>query len=725
MAEKTYNFESFRLDANRKSLWHADTLVPLTPKAIETLLVLVRNPGEVIEKRELMEEVWPDTFVEEATLSQNILTLRKALGSFDDGKQFIVTVPRRGYRFVAPVALRNGSNGSNGGYANGGSATAAVVPEVLQKPPETPEQTRPRRLVWALLGIAAMVGAAAAFLFVLTGRHAMVERNFRDFRTTTVVSDASIKLAAISPDGGYVSLIERRENGERLVVRQSGEPNPVELASVTGERIVGAAFSPDSRYLFYTVARQSGGVASSELFHVPVLGGGPQSVIKDIAGTVSISKGGKLAFVRAVDKETRLIVAESDGSNERLIATRSEAEAFTTAAISPDGSQIVCAARSKASLDRPMELVLVDVATGAERSLTEQTWLWLGQSAWLADGSGIAVVGYPPTSPNLTDEVWLVSVQDGKARLLEAGVNGIFGVSTTSDGASILTVTSDKITSFVVAQLDDPGKEDVIVTKTGDNSLLQLGVDWSSDGRIVYSTTENSNADIFSISPDGNDRKRLVGERNADFQPRISGDGKHLFFLSNRSGQMSVWRSDADGASPRKLTDGSDVFSVAPSPDGRFVYYTARADSVFSHHLWRINSDGTEAVRLTEKHVFQPRISPDGKSILCLAPTGMNQPPVLTILNAETGEMIRQFAERRSDYLYMWLPSGTEALVFSRSGAGATLSKLSLETGEASIIREWPTESIYRAALSADGARLFYEKGVSVNKAVILSDVSR
>ena len=98
-----YEFEEFRVDAGRKCLWHADKLVSLTPKAFETLLVLLKHRGEIVSKDLLLEEVWPDTFVEESTLSQNILTLRKALAIFQKDRQFIVTVPRRGFRFVADV----------------------------------------------------------------------------------------------------------------------------------------------------------------------------------------------------------------------------------------------------------------------------------------------------------------------------------------------------------------------------------------------------------------------------------------------------------------------------------------------------------------------------------------------------------------------------------------------------------------------------------------------
>src|SRR5262249_52442978 len=79
--------------------------VPLTPKAFQTLLVLVESHGRVIGKEELLTRVWPDVFVEEATLAQNVFTLRKQLGDDRETALYIETVPKRGYRFVAEVRL--------------------------------------------------------------------------------------------------------------------------------------------------------------------------------------------------------------------------------------------------------------------------------------------------------------------------------------------------------------------------------------------------------------------------------------------------------------------------------------------------------------------------------------------------------------------------------------------------------------------------------------------
>ena len=102
-ARPSYEFGPFRLDTTERLLLREGKPVQLTPKAYEMLLALVERSGHIVEKDELLKEVWPDQFVEEGNLTQHVFALRKALGERRDGPQYIETVPRRGYRFIAEV----------------------------------------------------------------------------------------------------------------------------------------------------------------------------------------------------------------------------------------------------------------------------------------------------------------------------------------------------------------------------------------------------------------------------------------------------------------------------------------------------------------------------------------------------------------------------------------------------------------------------------------------
>ena len=170
-----YEFGDFRLDPVERTLYHKDELVPLTPKAIDTLMALVRHAGHVVSKEELIQSVWPDTFVEEGNLNVNIFALRKALGELTPEQNFIETVPRRGYRFVAPVrpADRDGET-----LIIERRTRARIITEIeddssaaLPAPPVVPVAALPaprssRIPRWLYLAVALVFGAA----LILVGR---------------------------------------------------------------------------------------------------------------------------------------------------------------------------------------------------------------------------------------------------------------------------------------------------------------------------------------------------------------------------------------------------------------------------------------------------------------------------------------------------------------------------------------------------------------------------
>ncbi|MGA2421712.1 MAG: winged helix-turn-helix domain-containing protein, partial [Candidatus Acidiferrum sp.] len=100
-----YEFGPFRLDTGQQRLLRGDQRIPLQPKAFETLLFLVRNGEKLSLKEDLLNAVWPDAFVEESNLTQNVFVLRKALGDEDGDRRYIITVPGRGYRFAESVHI--------------------------------------------------------------------------------------------------------------------------------------------------------------------------------------------------------------------------------------------------------------------------------------------------------------------------------------------------------------------------------------------------------------------------------------------------------------------------------------------------------------------------------------------------------------------------------------------------------------------------------------------
>jgi TolB-like protein/DNA-binding winged helix-turn-helix (wHTH) protein/Tfp pilus assembly protein PilF len=172
-----FAFGPFGLDSNDLVLLKNDVEIPLTRKAIETLLVLVRNAGHVVTKETLLSSVWPGIFVNEATLAQNILTLRKALGRKIDGEEYIATVPKRGYRFqpaVTQVARQNSS------------ASSQIVPEIQPARPSGRSSRHSYR--YALLAISVVMVLSGMYLMHSRGRLAVAENANGEIRSLAVLS---------------------------------------------------------------------------------------------------------------------------------------------------------------------------------------------------------------------------------------------------------------------------------------------------------------------------------------------------------------------------------------------------------------------------------------------------------------------------------------------------------------------------------------------------------
>lgn len=154
-AKRVYEFGPFRVDPVERLLLRGGTHIPLAPKVFDTLLYLVSNSGHVLGKDAMMKAIWPDTFVEEASLAQTISMLRKALGETAGERQFIETIPCRGYRFVAVV---NDGTKVVEDHAEGDAPIRAHAKEPL---PVWLNAQLPRRRAGALAAFAILVSLAA------------------------------------------------------------------------------------------------------------------------------------------------------------------------------------------------------------------------------------------------------------------------------------------------------------------------------------------------------------------------------------------------------------------------------------------------------------------------------------------------------------------------------------------------------------------------------------
>ena len=218
---RVYKFRDFRLDTENPTLWLDDRLVPLPPKALELLILLVSRHSTVVSREELLEEVWRDTFVEEGNINYTVSLLRKTLGEHDRGQaQFIQTVPKRGYRFIAEVSELplDGDEPeatpppapTDTVPAQPATASTHTTPQPDTAPePQTVLATQPaarsgRRLAYMLL-LPALLLTCAAVWWVAAGRKGLwnVPARERDIRTIAILP---LKTLTDSGEGEALSL---------------------------------------------------------------------------------------------------------------------------------------------------------------------------------------------------------------------------------------------------------------------------------------------------------------------------------------------------------------------------------------------------------------------------------------------------------------------------------------------------------------------------------------
>jgi DNA-binding winged helix-turn-helix (wHTH) protein len=285
-----YEFDEFRLDLVNKALVRRGAPVPLTRKMFDTLIVLVEQADRLVAKEELMQRIWHDRFVEESNLTFNIKMLRKALGDDANSPRFIETVPRRGYRFIAPVRWVEETETLEKIFVEKETAAEPLPPlAALQKGSR-------KYLAVCAGGIFLLAILGFTYYFNRFPKRSSLE-SFQQINLSRVTATGKAFYSIISPDGKYI--IHAREEGEKqsLWIRQFNESRDIEIVPPTPGKFGGLAVSPDSKSIYYTLWREN--EPDAVLYQVPILGGASRQVISNIDSGISFSAdGGEFAFYR-------------------------------------------------------------------------------------------------------------------------------------------------------------------------------------------------------------------------------------------------------------------------------------------------------------------------------------------------------------------------------------------------------------------------------------------
>ena len=265
-------FGPFSIDVEERVLRRDGRPVPLTPKAFDVLAALVEQPGRLISKEELLQKVWPDTFVEESNLAYNVFALRKALGDTADNGQYIETVAKRGYRFIATVTPASRGNGGSPRRKVSQKrrcqkpVSAGTEFHASGKPPPPPTTSDVRRYfssrpLRAAAWFAAGVICASGVVLLMIPRKAVPTPSVIRAQIAPGVQLSEASPFAVSPDGQQLVFAGTGSDGvTRLWVRRMdadvARPLPGTEAAL-GALTPPMFWSPDSQSVAFTRRRRT------------------------------------------------------------------------------------------------------------------------------------------------------------------------------------------------------------------------------------------------------------------------------------------------------------------------------------------------------------------------------------------------------------------------------------------------------------------------------------
>lgn len=747
--KRFYEFDRFRIDLAERALLCEGEFVPLTQKAFEVLLALVERRGGIVSKEELIAKVWPDTFVEESNLTQNIYTLRKALGRTPDGEGYIVTVPRRGYRFAAGVRELAEEEGPQSEPASikfdidlaaksdvALDATPAAD-SINESGEDLTERARavskshlalrpgPRALKILSAAVLLITAAGAAWFIFQRNRGADPSRNMSVAALTTA---GNVLTAAISPDGAYVAYAtSENANQSALWLEQLSTSTRRAIIPAAEHRYYALTFSPDGGHVYYVADTKESPRRS--VYRVSVLGGPSKRLFENINAAVSFSPdGSKLALRRAVDARRAIIlsVADADGENEMEIASIRYPELFYDPAWSPDGKMIACAAGNPGGV-ADMYVIGARAGNWAMKTISARRWKWVGQMAWLNNSRDLAMVAQENSaSPR---QVWLLDSVTGEARRVTNDANTYNRLSLAAKSGVIASLNVKQVSNVWLVPAGGGAGRQITLAAGGYRGEFS----WTPDGKIVYESEAGASPAISVMEADGSGSRLLTGELTGRAYvgwANVSPDGRYIVFTSDLNGERHIWRMNIDGSNPIQLTNGTGEDNPYCSPDGRRVFYTIleRAGA----NLPTIGSasiDGGEMKRLTDAFTANPSVSPDGKLFACLQAEGPGSFPWNIAVYRVDGPVedkrpIKIFSRPiQITQTVRWTPDGRGLTYYENPASGA--SKLwiqPLDGGEPKLLAEFEADRIFGIAWSRDGKYLACVRGLWATNVVLIRD---
>ena len=617
-------FGAYEADLRSGELRKSGIRLKIQDRPFQILTILLEQPGFVVTREQLQKRLWPeDTFVDfEHGLNTAINKLRDALSDEADNPRFIETLPKRGYRFIAPVSVSAAPRAhlhpvapSNAPTPFPAQTISPVESSAVSSP--APSVVSAKSRLSAYLAASAMVLLCAALIsawyFFLHNGGAAKPSEIRIAPLNGLPRESD---AAFSPDGNQVAFVWAGEKGgyAHIYVSQIGATDSPRQITTGGEGTFEFApvWSPDGRYLaFFRFNEEEKDLA---IYVTAALGGSERRLYKVNSyrkvDALDWSMDGKfLAFSDSPSpsEASHIFLLSLDTLEvHRVTSPPAGTLGDTTPAFSPDGKSL---AFVRDTLD-VREIYLLSLTGGSPQQITFdhadiQGITWTPQSDKLIFASS----RQGPTS------LWSISAKGGTPqRLPIAGAGWAMRPALNKKG-NRLAYTSVVYSSSIWRASVTPDHKitrplEHFISSTG----LEEGPQYSPDAKhIVFQSTRTGYHEIWRADADGSNPIQLTHfAKNLTGTPRWSPDSRWITFDSRPQGHSHVFIINAEGGQPRQVTQGDSENGVASwSPDGKWIYFASNRSGTWE--VWKITPEGTSATQITRHGGFTALPSLDGK----------------------------------------------------------------------------------------------------------------
>ncbi len=727
-----YEFGKFRLDAETDTLWEKENLISLSPKAFELLKLLVINQGNVVAKDEIFETVWKDTFVEEGVLSQNIYTLRNALGKDENGNHLIENIKRRGYRIAVPVRLSARENkDSSAGLLQNSQNEQSALSENLPVTGSKRFDPGKKKIFYAIGFGIILLAAFGIVLFNLPEprkTEQIVDSTAKNLDFQRLTDKGDVNFLNISPDGNWVAY----SNGDGIFLKDLKSGSEVALKIENFENFGFLQFSKDGNSLYFRspeASKMPGNVYQTSRF-----GGAAKLVAENVWGGFSFSPDGQhLAFTRVKPAENKHILIIKN------LETGIEAEIF--AEIPPfefyprnfpvwsaDGKRIASVVITRT--EHFARLIVSDIETGNNEEIKTENFQNVEQIVWNEDGKSLIA----SASDGKNFQLWKINYPDGKTERITFDLNDYLGISISADGKKLLVRQRSYFSNIWVGDGKNIESFRQLTQGFARNEGLK-GLAWIGNDKIVYTANYDKIRDwnLWIINPADNSRQQLTGDIDTQNEyPVISPDGNSIFFSSTGGNLSNIRRLGIAGENLSQITFDENESELFPqiSPDGNWLYFIKEGEN--SSAVRQKSLIGERIEKITAEGELSPAdflaLSPDGKFL------------AFHNLTKETGgEKSKGFfkvcvisTENPNNKRFYELPSSQPFAYFSNDGKALEFIKITTEgaeilrkqlndNSEIKSVLSFKNEWIFNLAWSKDGEKLAVSRGKLIRDAVILT----